>query len=228
MLTQYDEFPVHQSSYPFSEIPSTDYGWDDGYFFGVYNAEEKAFFFSGMRVNPNNDMLGGYAGITIDEQQYTARFSRPWRANADTTLGPLSYRFVEPMKRIQLALGPNDSELTFEMDWIGTGVPYEEPHHLAWSRGRRTTDQTRLLPDRQRQRLDPAAGQALRAAPTGVGREPRPLVGALRPARPPSPRPAVAPAARSPLSPPGPAMGLLVDAEERRIGFLQRARVGGR
>ena len=143
MLTQYDEFPVHQSSYPFSEIPSTDYGWDDGYFFGVYNAEEKAFFFSGMRVNPNNDMLGGYAGITIDGQQYTARFSRPWRANADTTLGPLSYRFVEPMKRIQLALGPNDSELTFEMDWIGTGVPYEEPHHLAWSRGRRTTDQTR-------------------------------------------------------------------------------------
>lgn len=34
LLTPYDELPVHQSSQPFSVIPSTDYGWDDGYYFG--------------------------------------------------------------------------------------------------------------------------------------------------------------------------------------------------
>ena len=143
MLTQYDEYPVHQSPYPFSEIPSTDFAWCDGYFFGLYRAAEEVFFFSGMRVSPNTDMIGGYAGLTVKGRQYTARFSRPWRAHADTSIGPLSYKFVEPLKRINMTLGPNDSELTFDFDWIGTGDVYAEPHHLAWSRGRRTTDQTR-------------------------------------------------------------------------------------
>ena len=143
MLTQYDEYPVHQSPYPFSEIPSTDLAWCDGYFFGLYSAHEQVFFFSGMRVNPNTDMIGGYAGLSVAGRQYTARFSRPWRAHADTTIGPLTYEFVEPLKRIRLSLEPNDSALTFDFDWIGIGACYEEPHHLAWSRGRRTTDQTR-------------------------------------------------------------------------------------
>jgi hypothetical protein len=143
MLTQYDEFPVHQSAYPFSEIPSTDYAWDDGYFFGLYNADERVFFFSGMRVNPNTDMIGGYAGLSVDGRQYTARFSRPWRAFPDTSIGPLVYRFEEPFRRIRLLLEPNDSALTFDFEWVAVGAAYEEPHHLAWSRGRRTTDQTR-------------------------------------------------------------------------------------
>ena len=65
MLTQYDEYPVHQSPYPFSEIPSTDFAWCDGYFFGLYSAAEEVFFFSGMRVSPNTDMIGGYAGLTV-------------------------------------------------------------------------------------------------------------------------------------------------------------------
>ncbi len=143
MLTQYDEFPVHQSPYPFSEIPVTDFAWCDGYFFGLYSAEQGVFFFSGMRVNPNTDMIGGYAGLSVGGRQYTARFSRPWRAHVDTSIGPLRYEFVEPLKRIRLALGPNDSALTFDLDWIGTGACYEEPHQVAWSRGRRTTDQSR-------------------------------------------------------------------------------------
>ncbi len=143
MLTQYDEYPVHQAAYPFSEIPSTDYNWDDGYFFGIYNAEEQIFLYSGMRVNPNNDMLGGYAGVNIAGQQYTARFSRPWRQNCDTVLGPLSYDFVKPLEEVKLLLEENDSDFTFDLQWIGAGPCYEEPHHVAWSRGRRTTDQTR-------------------------------------------------------------------------------------
>jgi hypothetical protein len=143
MLTKYDEFPVHQAPRPFSEIPSTDFAWDDGYFFGLYSAEEGAFFFSGMRVNPNTDVIGGYAGIAVGGRQYTVRFSRPWRIHADTTIGPLTYEFVKPLEVIRLSLEPNDSPLAFDFRWIGVGTVYEEPHHLAVRRGRRTTDQTR-------------------------------------------------------------------------------------
>ncbi|HJP41230.1 MAG TPA: hypothetical protein QGF35_05940, partial [Dehalococcoidia bacterium] len=88
-------------------------------------------------------MIGGYGGVSVDGRQYTARFSSPWRSNPDTAVGPLSYRFVEPLKKVHLALDPNDSDLTFDFDWIGVGDCYLEPHHTAWSRGRKTTDQSR-------------------------------------------------------------------------------------
>lgn len=76
MLTRYDEFPVHQAPRPFSDIPYTDFAWDDGYFFGLYSAEEEVFFFSGMRVNPNTDVIGGYPGIA-DGRQYYGAFQPP-------------------------------------------------------------------------------------------------------------------------------------------------------
>jgi hypothetical protein len=46
MLSKYDEYPVHQSAHPFSRIPSTDLSWDQGYYFGVFNAEQQVFLLS--------------------------------------------------------------------------------------------------------------------------------------------------------------------------------------
>lgn len=143
MLTPYDEFPVHQASRPFSEIPCTDYSWDDGYFFGVYSAEAKVFLFTGMRVNPNTDIIGGYAGINFDGVQHTVRLSRIWRPDFSTSIGPLSFEFVKPMREIRLALGANESDLEFDLRWIALAPPHEEAHHSAVNRMRATTDQTR-------------------------------------------------------------------------------------
>jgi hypothetical protein len=63
MLSKYDEYPVHQSAHPFSRIPSTDMSWDEGYYFGIFNADEQVFLLTGLRVNPNADIVGGYAVI---------------------------------------------------------------------------------------------------------------------------------------------------------------------
>jgi hypothetical protein len=143
VLTRYDEFPVHQSPYPFSVVPVTDYSFDDGYYFGVFSPDERLFCFQGMRVNPNNDMIGGYAGVMLDGVQHTMRCKRPWRPDCDTRIGPYSYEFVEPFREIRLVLEDNPTPLRFDLRWLATAPAYEEAHHLATSRGRRTTDQTR-------------------------------------------------------------------------------------
>lgn len=143
MLSKYDEFPVHQASRPFAHIPSTDLSWDDGYYFGVFSAEHKVFLLTGMRINPNADMVGGYAIINVAGRQHSVRFSRCWRQQIDTVIGPLSYEFVEPMKAIRLRLDANDSALSFDIMWTGVAPAFEEAHHIAETRGRITTDQTR-------------------------------------------------------------------------------------
>ena len=143
MLSQYDEYPVHQAPRPFAHIPSTDYSWDEGYYFGVFSADAKVYLLTGMRVNPNADMIGGYAIINVAGRQYNVRFSRCWRQKLDTAIGQLSYEFVEPMKSIRLKLEANDSALSFDVMWIGVAPAFEEDHHVAETRGRVTTDQTR-------------------------------------------------------------------------------------
>ncbi|MCB2079836.1 MAG: hypothetical protein KDE55_19340 [Novosphingobium sp.] len=143
MLTPYDEFPVHQASRPFSYIPSTDYNWDDGYYFGVFSPAEGVHLSTGARINPNSDMIGGYALLNVRGHQTTLRFNRCWRRNFNVEVGPWKVEFVEPMKRIRLTLGPNDSGIEFDLMWEGTSPAFLEEHHVATNRGRRTTDQSR-------------------------------------------------------------------------------------
>jgi hypothetical protein len=143
MLTPYDEFPVHQASRPFSYIPSTDYNWDDGYYFGVFSPAEGVHLSTGARINPNSDMIGGYALLNVRGHQTTLRFNRCWRRNFNVEIGPWKVEFVEPLKRIRLTLGPNESGMEFDLMWEGSSPPFLEDHHVATNRGRRTTDQSR-------------------------------------------------------------------------------------
>lgn len=142
-LTPYDEFPVHQAPYPVSYVPSTDYAWDEGYFYGVYNVDAQLMLITGMRMNPNADVLGAHVGVNLRGVQRTARLSRPWRKHWYTQIGPLRYDVIEPYRNIRLQLEPNEAGLSFDLNWLGLGPPHQSAHHLATVRGRRTTDQTR-------------------------------------------------------------------------------------
>lgn len=145
MLTRYDEYPVHQAVRPFSEIPSTDYAWSDGYYFALYNAELKIKLFWNMRVHANTDILYGFTGIAYEDRQRTLRFSRAWRPNCDTVLGPYSFDFIESFKNIRLKLDANESGYSYDINWLGVAPPIEEDRRLHSVNGRRVTDQVRYV-----------------------------------------------------------------------------------
>lgn len=142
-LTPYDEFPVHQAPYPFSYVPATDYSWDDGYYWGLFNPETRVVLALGLRVNPNTDMIGGYAMLNDNGNQFTVRFSRCWRRDFSLTVGPFTFEIIEPLKSMRLKMAQNDSGLSFDIVWEAACPAYLETHHLAMVRGRRTTDQSR-------------------------------------------------------------------------------------
>jgi len=143
VLTQYDEYPVHQSPHPFSQIPSTDVSWDDGYYHAIWSADEGLFVHASMRVNPNMDVVAGSINLTVDGTQYTIRLSRVWRPNCDTRIGPYGYQFIEPFKTIRVFLEPNESPVSFDFNWIGTAPAFLEDHHVVTWRQRRVIDQSR-------------------------------------------------------------------------------------
>ena len=143
VLTPYDEFPVHTTPYPVSYIPSTDYNWDEGYYYGVLNPDEKIFFCTGFRINPNTDMIGGYALFNLNGKQRTFRFSRCWRQDYNLRVGPFRVEVIEPLRKLRLVLEKNDSGVEFDILWEGTSPAVLEEHHSAEVRGRRMTDQSR-------------------------------------------------------------------------------------
>lgn len=144
-LSPYDEVPVHQTPRPLSMVSSIDPGFDDGYFFGVFNAQAQTFLFCGLRINPNTDLVGGYVGLIRRGGQRTLRVSRTWRELCDTVVGPFRIRIAEPYRDLHLTLDQNESGLAMDLHWLGASPAYTEAHHWATNRGRPTTDQTRYV-----------------------------------------------------------------------------------
>ena len=143
VLTPYDEFPVHATAYPMSYIPASDYSWDDGYYFGVYDIESGIFLINGMRIAPNSNMIGGHTGININGVQRTLRLSRIWRDDFSVAIGPLRYEFIEPLRSIRMVLEPNESGMSYDIVWKGLAPAHLSMHHRAVRNGRYTTDQSR-------------------------------------------------------------------------------------
>lgn len=185
-LSPYDEFPVHQAPYPISCIPSTDYAWDEGYYYGVYSAEQQLFMIAGFRVNPNADVIGAHVSINYRGVHRTLRLSRTWREQLYTALGPLRFDVIEPFRDIRISLAPNEAKFAMDLHWLGLSPPFLSQHHLATRRGRRTTDQSRynqtgtahgwLELDGRRFDVDPATWGAARDHSWGIYEARPPLV----------------------------------------------------
>lgn len=142
-LSPYDDLPVHQTPYPVSYTPSTDFSFDEGYMWGAMNPDLGIYILSGFRITPNADVIGGHAGMNRRGVIRTLRFSREWRKQIDTVVGPYRVEFTRPMKEIRIALGPNPSGMEWDLRWHGAAPAHLSMHHLAVNRGRRTTDQSR-------------------------------------------------------------------------------------
>lgn len=142
-LTPLDEYPFHATPYPMSYVPNTDPAWDDGYYFLAYDLETGTQLWTGMRIAPNSNMIGGYASTNVGGIQRAVRLSRIWRDDFDVAIGPLRYEFVEPLKAIRLIMEPNESGIAFDVMWRGLSECHLAMHHRAFRNGRRTTDQSR-------------------------------------------------------------------------------------
>src|SRR5678815_1574260 len=142
-LSKYDDLPIHQSPYPVSYQPNTDYSFDEGYMWGAVNPRLGLYLLTGFRITPNADVIGGHAGLNRAGVTRTLRFSREWRRRLDTVAGPYRVEFTRPMEEIRLVLEKNPSGLEWDLVWQARAPAHLSSHHLAVNRGRRTTDQSR-------------------------------------------------------------------------------------
>ncbi len=113
----------------------------------MFNPTLGLFMMTGMRVNPNTDMIGGHAVLGRRGVARTLRLGREWRKHCDTQIGPLRYDFVEPFRDVHLSLVENPSGLTFDLHEDetgrqiklndGFGIAFEGGFDDGWDRSRK-------------------------------------------------------------------------------------------
>lgn len=146
MMTPQDDLIGHQTSTSFAHVASSDPAWMERLWYTGHPVPGGDMIFDiGLGFHPNRNVMDGFAGITIGTTQYNFRASRrAWPNPLETAIGPLRIMILEGFRRHRLILEPNDSGLSFDLEFIGTMNPHEEEPHFRRRAGRVTEDMARL------------------------------------------------------------------------------------
>ncbi|HRH85265.1 MAG TPA: hypothetical protein PLO41_00315 [Rubrivivax sp.] len=140
MLTPQDDLIGHQLPTTFDQIDNSDPAWMERLWYTGHPAPGGDVIFDiGLGYHPNRNVMDGFAGVAVPGRQWNFRASRRLRPDPlNTTIGPLSIRVIEGLKRHTLSLSENDSGLRFELEFHATLNPHEEAGHLRRRDGRVT------------------------------------------------------------------------------------------
>jgi hypothetical protein len=122
-------------------VLSSDPAWMERLWYTGHPTPHGDFIFDiGLGWHPNRNVMDGFAGVMFEGKQYNFRVSRRLRPNPlETVIGPLQIEIIEGMRRHRLSLKPNESGLSFELEFIATMNPHEEGEHFR-RRGGRVTE----------------------------------------------------------------------------------------
>ncbi len=132
MISKFDEFLCHQIVASFDEVYTTDQQWYDRMWLTAHDSSGRILVDVGFGKYINRNVMDAHGGVTVeDATQYTVRASRELWPDIDTVrVGPLSYDVIEPLKRVHAQLEDNDYGISFDIEFDGSMVPWdEEPSH---------------------------------------------------------------------------------------------------
>lgn len=143
MITEGDEYPIHQTAEPIA-VAGTDRNFYDRYFFNGYNADGSVFFAAAMGIYPHLNIIDCAFSILKDGKQSSVFFSRGLNGERmDTRVGPFGVSVTKPLKEIRLDLSETEG-IGCELVFQGRAHPIEEPR-FNWRQGTRTLiDCTRM------------------------------------------------------------------------------------
>lgn len=125
MLSPMDDYLVHQKADPVDTVENDDPRWFDRLYFGIHGQDGKFLLVTGLGNYPNVGVMDAYVAAVHGPAQHNLRLSRQMPGSrGDTSIGPLSFKVLEPQKRWALELGQNPSGVSFSVEYRSRPVPY--------------------------------------------------------------------------------------------------------
>ena len=144
MITPYDDFPIHQTADPVAHPASADPNHYDRYFFNGFARDGAVFFGGAMAHYPNRGIMDAAFSVVSDGVERSLFVSGAMPMDRATRIGPIAVEVLEPLRRVRLAVGPNEHELAADLTFEARTAVVEEPRNTTVADARRVMDVTRL------------------------------------------------------------------------------------
>lgn len=128
MITDFDDYPVHQAPEPVARPASTDKNFYDRYWFNGFDRSGTLYLGAALGVYPNRKVMDGAFTFVVDGVQHSVHASRVAAAERkESRVGPVAVEVAEPMRTVRVAVSPNETGIEADLTFRARTIPYEEP-----------------------------------------------------------------------------------------------------
>lgn len=147
MLSPWDDFPIHQTSYPIGYPIGVDPGRYDRHWLTMHDPTLTTQLGFGMSVHPNRGIVDAALSVVRDGRQESCYTSAPLTRGLDTVAGPLRVEVVEPMRTLRVVLEetPETGGLSADLTWHGVTQTVEDGRMERWAGNTLISERTRTV-----------------------------------------------------------------------------------
>ncbi len=141
-LTAADEQLTHQVTDTHARVGTSERSWTEKVCAQASAHDGSLQLVLGLGKYANRNVMDAYAGVARGVEQWTVRSSRALAPDLETTsVGPIHYEVVEPLREIRFRLEANEAQpIAFEWTFTGTVRPRLEEREVHISRDRLRVD----------------------------------------------------------------------------------------
>jgi len=114
-----DDYLIHQAPVPLSEVASDNPHWTDRFYFNIHPKDGSSLLTCGGGIFPNRQEANIYGKFSLADGRYWSLDANETKTERSliTKVGPFTFETLEPMKRWRLLLEPNESGLSWDIEY---------------------------------------------------------------------------------------------------------------
>lgn len=145
MITQFDDYCVHQTAQPVAEPSQSDRNFYDRYWFNGFDDSGRYLFEIGFGLYPNRHVMDGHFSVAMGDKQVAFHGSRRApRERSETVVGPLSVQVETPLRQLRVVLTDNEHGITCDLRFSAASAPHREPPSILHDDGHLIMHTTRF------------------------------------------------------------------------------------
>ena len=145
MITDFDDFMIHQTSNPVDQPGPSDRNFYDRYWFDGFDQDGQFIFEIGFGLYPNRHVMDAHFSVSIGGRQHSFHASRRApRERSESTVGPLRLEVVQPMRIVRVCVEPNETGIECDLTFRAATIPAEEPKNVMFEGTRRIMHNSRF------------------------------------------------------------------------------------
>jgi hypothetical protein len=131
MITDFDDFMIHQTTDPIDQPGPSDRNYYDRYWFDGFDEDGQFIFEIGFGLYPNRHVMDAHFSVSIGGRQHSFHASRRApRERSESVVGPLRLEIVQPMRIVRVCVEPNETGIECDLTFRAATIPAEEPKNV--------------------------------------------------------------------------------------------------